>query len=297
MIEFTCPTVGDKKWVQEILSQCDFFTCESAFGNLYSYTAVMGVEIARIGGCLVVKWYTDKELSYAYPLGKGDRKKAMEYIISDGKRYNDNYTVFDVPPAYLEELAEFFPDMFEIKANRDAYDYIYSSEDLINLKGKKYQPKRDHISYFEKNNNWTYEKITRKNIPECIAMSEKWLEKNKREDNKPLERELLIIKKSFDSFETLGYVGGLLRVDGEVVAYTMGERMTDDMFCVHIEKAYADIRGTYPMINREFVKNELSSYKYIDREDDAGEENLRKAKLSYYPAIMAEKYEARVKKC
>ena len=87
----------------------------------------------------------------------------------------------------------------------------------------------------------------------------------------------------------------VFRVDGKVVAYTMGEKASDDVFCVHIEKAFADIRGAYPMINQQFVKNELSSFKYINREDDTGAENLRKAKLSYYPVILAEKYEAKLK--
>ena len=112
-----------------------------------------------------------------------------------------------------------------------------------------------------------------------------------------LEGELKIIKRVFDNYDKLDYVGGVLRVDGKVVAYTMGEPGPKDVFCVHIEKAFSDIRGAYPMINQQFVKNELSSYRYINREDDTGAENLRKAKLSYYPVALAEKYEAKLKKC
>jgi len=94
----------------------------------------------------------------------------------------------------------------------------------------------------------------------------------------------------------LGFVGGLLRANGEVVAFTFGEEMNPEVFCTHIEKAYADVRGAYPMINREFAANALSQYKYINREDDTGSEGLRKAKLSYCPDILLEKYMARVKK-
>ena len=104
-------------------------------------------------------------------------------------------------------------------------------------------------------------------------------------------------EKVFDNFDELDIIGGVLKVDGRVVAYTMGEPGSKDVFCVHIEKAFSDVRGAYPMINQQFVMNELSGYKYINREDDTGAENLRKAKLSYYPAFLAEKYEAKPKKC
>ena len=148
-----------------------------------------------------------------------------------------------------------------------------------------------------RNTNWSYERITRESIPECLEMSRLWLEGALEEYRDDLEAELKIIERVFDNYEELGYVGGLLRADGRVIAYTMGEPASKDMFCVHIEKAFSDIRGAYPMINQQFVKNELSEYKYINREDDTGAENLRKAKLSYYPAILAEKYEAKLKKC
>ena len=111
-----------------------------------------------------------------------------------------------------------------------------------------------------------------------------------------MDEELDAINISFENYFDLGFVGGLLRANGEVVAFTFGEEMNPEVFCTHIEKAYADVRGAYPMINREFAANALSQYKYINREDDTGSEGLRKAKLSYCPDILLEKYMARVKK-
>lgn len=194
-----------------------------------------------------------------------------------------------------ELLEKLYPGKFEIKLNRDAFDYVYSSEKLINLSGKKLQPKRNHISYFKKNFNWSYEKITKETIHECLSMSEKWLSENLHKSAEDLEKELKIIRCAFENYDMLGYVGGLIRVDGEVIAYTMGEQLTENTFCVHIEKAFSSIRGAYPMINQQFVQNELSGYKFINREDDVGAENLRKAKLSYAPEILYEKYETRIK--
>jgi hypothetical protein len=89
--------------------------------------------------------------------------------------------------------------------------------------------------------------------------------------------------------EELELKGGLIRLDGEVIAFTLGEPICEDTFVVHIEKAFADIQGAYPMINQQFVEHECSDYQYINREEDTGAEGLRKAKLSYRPVFLVEK--------
>ncbi len=295
MTELHKVRLEDKKWIDEILSDVPFFTCEYPFGNIFSYGAKMLIEVAEVEGCLITKCSQDNFLMYCCPLGKGDMKKAVEFILSDAKKDGREFEIFGISPDSAEFLSREFHGVFDISLSRDTFDYIYLSDDLINLSGKKYQPKRNHISFFMRNNNWSYERITKDNIPECLKMSKVWLRGALEEYKADLEAELKIIERVFENYEELGYIGGLIRADGKVIAYTMGERMTDEMFCVHIEKAFSDIRGAYPMINQQFVKNELSQYKYINREDDTGAENLRKAKLSYYPAILAEKYEAKLK--
>jgi hypothetical protein len=288
-------SLNDKQWINEILSQVDFYTCEYPFGNIFSYGAKMDIMVGNIEGCLVTKCIYDDYVMYCCPIGKGDMKKAVEYILGDAKADGRDFEIFGISPDSAEFISKNFGDVLDIFLVRDTFDYIYNSEDLINLSGKKYQPKRNHISYFMKNNNWTYERLSVENIPECYEMSKLWLENSLEEYREDLEGELKIIKRVFDNYDKLDYVGGVLKVDGRVVAYTMGEAASDNVFCVHIEKAFADIRGAYPMINQLFVKNELSGYKYINREDDTGAENLRKAKLSYYPVILAEKYEAKLR--
>lgn len=295
MTELHTVSLEDKDWINEILSEVPFFTCEYPFGNIFSYGAKMEIKVGNVKGCLVTKCVKDDYVMYCCPVGKGDMKCAVQFILDDAAADGRDFEIFGISPDSAAFIDKEFHGVFDIFLVRDTFDYIYNSEDLINLAGKKYQPKRNHISYFMKNNNWSYEKITKENIPECFEMSKLWLEGALPEYREELEDELKIIGRVFENYDELGYVGGLLRVDGRVVAYTMGERINDEIFSVHIEKAFSDIRGAYPMINQQFVKNELSGYKYINREDDTGAENLRKAKLSYYPAILAEKYEAKLK--
>lgn len=288
-------SLEDEKWIKEILSQVDFYTCEYPFGNIFSYGAKMKIEVCEISGCLVTKCVDNDYVMYCCPIGKGDMKKAVDFILEDAKADGRDFEIFGISPESADLISKSHGDILDIFLVRDTFDYIYNSEDLINLIGKKYQPKRNHISYFKKNNNWSYERLSKDNIPECYEMSKLWLEGALEEYREELEGELKIIKRVFDNFDELDIIGGVLKVDGRVVAYTMGEPGSKDVFCVHIEKAFSDVRGAYPMINQQFVMNELSGYKYINREDDTGAENLRKAKLSYYPVILAEKYEAKLK--
>ena len=295
MINFRKPTLEDKQWIKQKTAEMGCPSCEYTFGNIFSYTAKMDIMVAEIFDCLVTRCIFNGQVMYCYPMGNGDRKKAVETLIEDGLSLGEDFLFFGLTKDFAQELESNFPGKFLIEFDRDGSDYLYSSEDLITLKGKKFQPKRNHVSFFEKNYNWSYEKINRDNIDECISMNEKWIETSLSEYREDLEYEFEIIKRAFKHYEVLDFVGGLLRVDGEVIAFTMGERMNEDTFCVHFEKAFSSYRGAYPMINREFCKRELSGYRYIDREDDVGAENLRKAKLSYYPVIIREEYEAKLK--
>ena len=134
--------------------------------------------------------------------------------------------------------------------------------------------------------------MTEENLNDCIRMTEKWIEENEDKIEDGIDTELDVIKRAFDNFTALGFVGGIIRVDGEVVAWTLGEKLSEDTFCTHFEKAFASYRGAYPIINREFAKNELSSYTFINREEDMGLEGLRKAKLSYKPVKLGIIYDA-----
>ncbi len=292
MIDFHKPEISDKEWVNERLSNRDDLTCEYSFSNIFSYTAKMRLEIADVEGFLVTRCFTDGTIGYCYPVGSGDIKKAISLIIEDIKLQNEPCYLFGLGANEAKELELLCGNLFDIKLDRDGFDYIYESEDLINLTGKKYQPKRNHISFFKKNYNWSYESMSEDNLADCYDMNVEWLQTSGSLYSEDLERELQIIRRVFENFNALDCKGAVLRVDGKVIAFALGAQIRSDTFCVHFEKAFSHLRGAYPMINQQFVENELSDYKYIDREDDLGLENLRKAKLSYYPVFLPDKYEA-----
>jgi hypothetical protein len=123
----------------------------------------------------------------------------------------------------------------------------------------------------------------------CFDMALEWRRENECETNSEKRAEICVTLNSLRLFEELGLKGGVLKIDEKVAAFTVGEEVAPDTFVVHIEKAYAEIQGAYPMINQQFVQHECETYQYINREEDTGSEGLRKAKLSYRPVFMVEK--------
>lgn len=294
MLDWHPITLDDCDWMRQKLREEPREECEYGIANIFAYSAAIDLFVADNYGCFVTKCIFGDYNAYCFPIGGGNKDAAIRDVIAEIRESGIESEIYGMNETDAAILEAAFPGAFNIQKERDSFDYVYLRDDLVNLAGKKYQSKRNHISFFERNCRWRYETITRETIPECIAMSEEWLRENTNEFQDDLEQELVIIKKAFSAYEALGCVGGLLRVDGVVVAYTFGEKMTDDMFCVHFEKAFSSIRGAYPMINKQFVLHELGDYRYINREDDVGHDNLRKAKESYHPALFVEKYETRI---
>ena len=196
----------------------------------------------------------------------------------------------------IEEVDKVFPNTFDYKLNRSVSDYIYTTEKLRGLKGKKLQSKRNHINRFMRENEWKYKSLTNNPelVAECKSMLDKWMEISLEEDPSLIYDNFATILM-LENFDYLNLRGGVICVNNEMVAFTIGEPLTKDTIVVHVEKAFTSIHGAYTIINQQFAINETEGYTYINREEDMGVENLRKAKLSYQPDILLEKYNARLK--
>ncbi|MCL2109347.1 MAG: phosphatidylglycerol lysyltransferase domain-containing protein [Oscillospiraceae bacterium] len=288
MINFKDVELSDKTWARELLAHSNYRGCEYTFGNCFIWQAIYGTQIARVKDFYFIK--SGLSGKYFFPAGRGDFREAVELLRADAAREARPLEFVTMNKASMEWLRDTYPDEFQFSSDRGFHDYVYNFEDLAELKGRKYHSKRNFINRFYMN-NWQYEPVTPLNIGECAEMSAKWLEENDSEDG-GLRRESCVVRKGLDNFFSLDFVGGLLRVDGEVIAFTFGEQATSDTFVVHVEKAFARIQGAYPAINNEFVNYACADYAYINREEDMGLENLRKAKMSYQPVFLEEKFSA-----
>lgn len=285
MFEFHQPTIEEIDWLKEVIREAQPESCEYAVSNLIGWCTHYGAEIANIEGTLVSK--IKKNDLFGFP--KGSNWEKALYAIKNEYEYPSFYGLIQKEKDLLEKH---FPGEYNFFPSRNSFDYVYKVSDLANLNGKKYHSKRNHISYFQKNYDWSYEEINESNIRECIQMNEKWFLLNVDKNPDGIDAERKVLKLIFDNYEKFGFLGGVLRVNGEVVAFTFGEELNKNTFVTHFEKAFSSVRGAYPMINMMFAKNTLVNYEYVNREDDVGSEGLRKAKLSYYPAILLEKFTA-----
>ena len=290
MLEFKKPELSDKQWVDSCMAHANSFNCEYTFGNLFCWSELYNSVICRYKDFFICRWGEGERVAYSVPLGEGDFSDAVNQIILDAKSLGAKPRIYGVTDGYRLMLQEAFFGEFTYITDDSFNDYIYLVSKMESLSGKKYHGKRNHITNFKKNNpDWCFELITEDNMGDCLKMHEKWLSENESDDEGFLD-ELAAVKCAFDNYDELGFVGGLIRVGGEVVAYCMGEaQMNKRCFVTHFEKAYANITGAYPIINQEFTKNCLSEFEYVNREEDLGLEGLRKAKQSYYPEILLEK--------
>lgn len=288
MLEFKKPEISDKEWVNKCLAHANSMNCEYTFGNLFIWATAYETEICRYKDFLICKW--GKETNYSVPLGEGDFTDAVQQIIDYAESQGEKPVIYGVTEGYLGLLQEAFTGKFTYEFDDGLNDYIYLTEKMASLSGKKYHGKRNHITNFKKNNpDWSFEKITKDNIGECISLHSKWIE-DKNSDDEDYSFEFEAVLKAFEYFDELDLTGGLIRVGGEVIAFTLGEpQMNGKCFVSHFEKAPADVVGAYAVINQEFTKNCLMQYEYVNREEDLGIEGLRKAKQSYHPEIWLKK--------
>lgn len=296
MINFKEIKIEDKKWMDSLIKASNLSGCHQNFGNLFTWSKINNKRAARINDYLVVKLGVGiQNQGYFYPVGSGDTKIVVKRMMEDAINCKHDFILYCISSDNIVELDKLFPDQFSYIEVRDEFDYVYLLDKMILLPGKKLNAKRSRINYFKKHNRWNFEIITPENLDECWQMNEQWCKEVDCYGVKGLRQEKHATEQYFNYFDQLEVEGALLRVDDKVVAYTMGEILNSDTYVIHIEKAFRDVKGAYPMINREFaifIKGKYPYIIYINREEDMGYEGLRKAKESYYPYKMEKKYKA-----
>lgn len=268
-----------------------YIGCELTAANNILWSELYDTSFVIVEDMLLYcKLEDGKPIMFTFPIGKHDPKKAFDCVYKWFEDHNMEFALYLVHPEMFAKIEEWYPGKFKIEYNRDEADYVYEYKTLAELKGKKLHGKRNHINRFEENYpNYIYEAIDEENYKECMELAYNWERDNNTEGSEDKQYECKIIETALNNMKELGLKGGLIRVNGKVIAFTLGEPINDKCFVVHFEKAYADIQGAYPMINREFVRRELKGYKYINREEDLGIPGLRHAKTSYQPVRLVDK--------
>ncbi len=286
MINFKPIELEDKEIIDKYLATEQNMGCEMCFSSLYIWRKAYDMRYAIIDDCLVL-WSKDDDnpAGLRFPVGNGDRlksaKKACDYMVSIGEKPQFYGVTADVVDFINKNT-----DEYEI-GNMGIYsDYVYETEKMINLSGKKLHSKKNHLNKFKKTYKYEYVKIKAEDKVDILKAYDGWADIS----DKYLSAERNSIGDIVENIDYLSIKGAMLKVDGEIVAFTFGDKLTDDMAVIHIEKANTAYYGAYAAINQMFAEREWSNFTYLNREDDCGLEGLQKAKRSYQPAFMVEKY-------
>ena len=289
MLLFKPIELTDKLTVEKYLKSKKSYLCSHCFVDLFIWKNYYNTQICVKDDFLFIKQVNHGKTIFTVPLGTGDFPNAIESLREYAQEINVPFEMAAVNETTKQEIETLLPSAFDFAEERDSEDYIYLSEDLITLAGKKLHSKRNFINRFTNtyDGRWQFENLSDDNVHEVFDFHLEWCENNTQHmDEESSMGETSAISSALKNFKELELKGGIIRLDGKIIAFTLGVRATDDMFILQVEKADSTIQGSYQMINQQFAEHNLKDVKYVNREEDLGIEGLRKAKLSYNPVMM-----------
>lgn len=302
-------SIENREVLEKYLDGFDYKTSGLSFSALYMWRNINQFSWQMFGHYMCLSGVSHLELEDGIELpfmfppltdsGEYDRESLRETIFMAKEFFEEKGWPFSlrlVPFHVMEIIKEAVPELKWID-DRPNYDYIYKTQDLIELAGRDFHKKKNHLNYFKKTYDYEYVRMTSDMADEAMEFIAEF---NKRKDIPEHEMELLKMEEEamddvFRNLEAVGYKAGVIRIDGKIEAIAVGGRLGSKMITEHVEKANVEYRGLYQAINNEFCKDVASWAKYINREEDMGIPNLRKAKLSYRPCRLLEKYIAQFK--
>ncbi len=255
----------------------------------HMWNAYLRTEYAIADGVLFLRRNTRHGTFYYPPLREGSEDLIADIPLLSRAVPGGTVALCAVPEPFLSEVERRFT-VLEKDTSRRFADYIYAAEDLATLAGRRFHKKRNLVHQFEKlYPDHTYEELSRENMGEVVAFMQERLRDGDMTEDERFENERVL--EVLEDYFTLPLCGGLVRVGGRVVAFSIGE-LIDDTLLVHVEKADRTCKGGYQYINYRFAREQLSRtpFTLVNREDDTGDEGLRQAKLSYNPVQILHKY-------
>ena len=296
MIPFKKLELSQRDAVNACFYQAHVKSCENSFANMFLWGRQ---KTAVRDGFLLRMSQFDRRIVYPFPVGQGNLKQALDAVIHDAAARGIPCCLAVMSEADCRQVEELYPGTFRFYSDRDSFDYVYAIDDLADLKGRKFQKKRNHLNRFRQ----TYPDaqivpLDESNRVAAFLLAQQWYQSRCEADpDRDHHLEQLALHRAFAFWQQLGMEGVVLMEQGKAIAFAMGSRLNEDTFDIHFEKALDQYDGAYPAINQGFaayLREKYPELKWLNREDDLGLEGLRKAKLSYCPDHLVEKYWARL---
>ena len=271
------------------LAACPQKVSDYSFANLWGWCEEYGLEW-RFGDTHVWLRQTKPEVVYWAPVGPWE---AIDWnacpVLGAGGSF------VRVPEHLALAWSQAFPGRVEAQEDRGHWDYVYSVEELTRLSGNRFHKKKNLLKQFTKTYVYDYHPLTADCIEEVLQMQLEWCQWREAEGDATLIAENRAISRVVKDWDRLpNLLGGAVRVDGRMIAYTVAEPLDPSMLVIHFEKGHSAFKGVYQAVNQMFLEHQAQDFQWVNREQDLGDEGLRKAKMSYNPANFLKKYRVRI---
>ncbi|GFK93640.1 hypothetical protein NNJEOMEG_01474 [Fundidesulfovibrio magnetotacticus] len=271
------------------LARCPQKVSDYSFANLWGWCEEYGLEWS-FGDSHVWLRQTRPETVYWAPVGPWE---TVDW--SRCPTLNGGGSFIRVPARLADIWSEALPGRVEVSEAREHWDYVYLVSELSALSGNRFHKKKNLLNQFTKNYAYEYHPLTADCIEEVLQMQMEWCVWREAECDATLAAENRAIARVVKDWDRLpNLLGGAVRVEGRMIAYTVAEALDDSMLVIHFEKGSNGFKGVYQAVNQMFLEHQGQGFTHVNREQDLGDEGLRKAKLSYNPALFLEKRAVRV---
>jgi len=267
---------------------------ELNFAEIFAWHGARQTQIADLDGAICIRIIRHGKRAFYPPLRARDPAATMRRMLLWQREQGEEGFVYGLTGRQAAD-AEATGEL-AVEEDADNADYVYATQDLILLPGHKYDGKRNHIRNFVRDCEFSYAAIDARSLPEVIEFQRRWFAGRGHTDLPGLAAEDQAVHELLRHYADLPVIGASIRVDGRIEAFAVGAELNPDTAMVIAEKANIEIRGLYQAMNQMFCEKTLSRYPWVNREQDAGDLGLRRAKLSYHPHHMVAKYRVRLAK-
>ena len=300
----------DFEYLKDNMNTADFFGSDSSLANIFLLQEKYNTELKIKNDILIRYYYGDENRTgYGFPIpinpaGNNEDwlKAALNVIIEDARQQNRPLQFCLLTQEQKNQLDACLAESLPVyrpawKTNRDDCDYIYLRSNLADLPGSHFQKKRNHISRFTRiygayGTNWEFKSYPENDIKaDILTVARHWFNEKNGASDPILQLEHESIELALENTGLLKLRGGVLYIKGEPAAMTLAAPISPDVLDVIYEKSFGDFEcnGAYAVINQQFARR-CPSFLYFNREEDMGVEGLRKAKLSYKPTMILDKF-------
>lgn len=289
--EFRSIELEDREIIQDILDRYQPQTSEWTFTNLFIWRSHYRFQWSTHGDHLVILCEPeDEEPYFLQPVGGASRVEVVRTLLGwlREEKGSKNPRIERADQRLASEL-EGAEDL-TVEPDRDQSDYVYRTEDLIRLAGRKYHSKKNHINKFLRSHSFDYQPLNEGHVKACSELAETWCQWRRCEEDMNLLDEWEAVEQALKNLSALKLQGGVILIDDKVEAFALGELLNRQTAVVHVEKANPELPELFAVINQQFCEKAWQGVTYVNREQDLGEPGLRKAKLSYHPVELVDKF-------